>query len=87
MFLLTYVVFVSGKCLVKILFFLGPVFEIDFRERTFGSVVLERPAVFRWRFAYSFAYLLGLSFPGRLGKIRFFLGLVFEILLFCLCFC
>ena len=46
MFLLTYIVFFSGKCLVKILFFLGLVFEIDFRERTFGFVALERPAVF-----------------------------------------
>ena len=80
LFLLTYIVFVSGKCLRTFLFFLGPVFEIDFRERTFGSVALERPAVYRWCFAYSFAYLLGLSFPGRLGKIRFFLGLVFVIL-------
>ena len=52
--------------MVKIL--LGPVFEIDFRERTFGFVALERPAACRWCFAYSFAYLLGLSFPGRLGK-------------------
>ena len=54
--------------MVKVLFFLGLVFETDFREQTFGFVVLERPAVFRWCLVYSFAYLLGLSFPRRLGK-------------------
>ena len=70
--------FFSGNCLVKILFFLGPVFEIDFRERTFGFVVLERAAVFRWCFAYSFAYSLGLSFPRRLGKNLLLLRFGFE---------
>ena len=68
MFLLTYIVFVSGKCLVKILFFLGPVFEIDFRERTFGSVSWSSLLFLGGVLPMSFAYLLGLSFPEGLEK-------------------
>ena len=49
----------------KMLFFLDPVFEIDFRERTFGFVVLLRRGVFRWCFAYSFCLLVGSFVPKK----------------------
>ena len=54
--------------MAKIIFFLGLVFEIHFRERAFVLVVLLPPCVFQWCFAYVFAYLLGFLFPKMLGK-------------------
>ena len=61
-------VFCSRQCLAKFLFFLGLVFEIHFRERTFVFVALLRSSVFLWCFAYVFAYLLGSLFPRMLDK-------------------
>ena len=60
--------FCSRECLAKIIFFLGLVFEIHFRERTSVFVVLLRSSVFRCFFANVFAYLLGFLFPKMLGK-------------------
>ena len=54
-----------------IILFLGSVFEVHFQERTFVFVVLLQPCVFRWRFAYCFAYLLGL-FPENAWQIFIF---------------
>ena len=61
-------VFCSRKCLAEIRFFLGLVFEIHFRERTFVLVVLLLSCVFQWCFASVFAYLLGFLFPKMRGK-------------------
>ena len=44
-------------------------FEIPFRERTLVFVVLLRPSVFRWCFAYVLAYLLGLVVPENSDEI------------------
>ena len=63
----------------KILFFLGLVFEIHFRERTFVFGVLLLSSVFQCCFAYVFAYLLGFSFPRMLGKNSLLLRFGFEI--------
>ena len=68
MFLHTCWVFCSRKCLTKILLFLGLVFEIPFRERTFVLVVLLLPCAFRCCFAYVFYLFVGLFDPKRLGK-------------------
>ena len=85
--------FCSRKCLAKILFFLGLVFEIHFRGRSFVLVVLLPPCAFQGCFAYVLAYLLGVFCSRKcLAKILFFLGLDFEIhfrerTLFLLSFC
>ena len=55
--------FHSQERWAKIIFFLGLVFESHFRERAFVFVVLLPPCVFRCRFAYVFAYLLGFFIP------------------------
>ena len=66
-------VFCSRKCLAKIIFFLGLVFEIHFREQIFVFVVLLLPCVFRWCFAYVFYLFVSLLVPKRLGKNCLFL--------------
>ena len=81
--------FSSRQCVAKILFFLGSVFVIHFRERTFVFVVLMPPCVFQWCFAYVFAYLLGFLFPKMLGKnsllLRFGFRDPFSGANFCFC--
>ena len=69
--------FHSRKCLAKILFLLGVVFEIHVWKQTFVFVVLLLPCVFRWCFAYVFAYLLGFSFPRMLDNKSLLLRLGF----------
>ena len=79
MFFFAYLLgFSVPRMLGKILFFLGLVFEIHFRGRTFVFVVLLRSSVFQCCFAYVFAYLLVFHSRECLAKILFFLGLVFK---------
>ena len=71
------------------IFFLGLVFEIHFRERAFVLVVLLLPCVFRCCFAYVFYLFVGLLIRKFVAKILFILGLVCEIhfraRVFCFC--
>ena len=56
--------------MAKIIFFLGLVFEIHFRERIFSFCCLvAASSVFQWCFAYVFAYLLGFHSRECLAKI------------------
>ena len=71
--------FGSRQCVARTLFFLGSVFVIHFRERTFVFVVLMPPCVFQCCFAYVFACCWAFCSRKCPAKILFFLGLVFEI--------
>ena len=74
------VFFCTRECLAKIIFFLGLVFEIHFRERTFVFVVLLRSSLFRWCFAYMyFHFCWACLFPRTLGKTYLLPWLVFEL--------
>ena len=66
-------VFCSRKCVAKILFFLGLVFEIHFRERAFVLVVLCGVLPMFLHICWVFCS------RKCLAKILFFLGLVSEI--------
>ena len=73
-------VFCSRKCLAKILFFLGLVFEIHFRERTIVFVVLSHSSVFGG-VLHTFFHIRWFLFPRVLGKNSLLPRLVFETLL------
>ena len=73
-------VFCSRQCLAKILFFLGLVFEIHFRERTFAFVTFLRSSVFFGGVLPMFLHICWVLCSRECWiKIIFFLGLVFEI--------
>ena len=63
----------------KTLFFLGSVFVIHFRERTFVFVVLMPPCVFRGVLPMFLHVCWAFCSRKCPAKILFFLGLVFEI--------
>ena len=79
MFLHTCWVFSFPRMLGKNSLLLRFGFEIVFRGQIFVFAVLLLPCVFRWSFAYVFAYLLGSSFPRMLGKNSLLLRFGFEI--------